>query len=104
MTVTVQDGSAVLTGQVATRIQRKEAEGLLLAHDGINSVTIEGVAVTARTRGAATVVSGDTLSKLAYDYYGDASLTKKILNGNRTLLKGRANLAIGMDLAIPPVE
>ena len=105
LTVTVQDGSAVLTGQVATHIQRKEAEGLLLALDGINSVTIEGVAVTARTRGAKhTVVSGDTLSKLAYDYYGDASLTKKILNGNRTLLKGRANLAIGMDLAIPPVE
>ena len=88
LTVTVQDGSAVLTGQVATHIQRKEAEGLLLALDGINSVTIEGVAVTARTRGAKhTVVSGDTLSKLAYDYYGDASSTKKILNGNRTLLK-----------------
>ena len=105
LTVTVQDGSAVLTGQVATHVQRKEAEGLLLALDGITSVKIDGVKVTARTRGTKhSVVSGDTLSKLAYDYYGDASLTKKILNGNRTLLKGRANLAIGMDLAIPPVE
>ena len=28
-----------------------------------------------------------------------ASLTKPILNGNRKILKGRANLAIGMDLA-----
>jgi nucleoid-associated protein YgaU len=103
--VTVQNGSANLTGQVATHTQRKDAEGLLLALDGINTVNIDKVKVTARTKGSRhTVTSGDTLSKLAYDYYGDASMTKRILNGNRTLLKGRANLAIGMDLAIPPVE
>jgi LysM repeat protein len=105
LTVTVQDGRAVLTGQVATHLQRKGAEVVLTTLDGIKTADIEKVVVTARTRGARhTVASGDTLSKLAYDYYGDASLTQNILSGNRKTLKGRNNLAIGMDLAIPSVD
>jgi len=105
LTVTVQNGGAVLTGQVATHVQRKDAESLLTALDGITSADTESVKITARTRGTRhTVVSGDSLSKIAYDYYGDASLTKGILSGNRKILKGKGNLAIGMDLAIPPVD
>ena len=105
LTVTVENGRAKLTGQVATHLQRKDAEQLLLALEGITNADIENVKVTARTRGTRhTVSSGDSLSKLAYDYYGDASQAKHILKGNRKLLKGRPNLAIGMDLAIPPMN
>jgi len=103
--VTVSSGSAVVTGEVDTHLQRKTAEKVLIDLDGIDEVDTSTVAVAARTLGTThTVAKNDTLSGLAYRYYGDSSLHKKILSANHTQLRGRANLSLGQVLVIPPIE
>jgi nucleoid-associated protein YgaU len=98
----VKDGKAVLSGEVTTHKQRKEAEKVLSAVSGVDSVDTEAVVVLARTRGAThTVASGNTLSHIAYHYYGDSQLVKPIMKANGVTAK---SLKIGQELTIPPVE
>jgi nucleoid-associated protein YgaU len=47
------------------------------------------------------VVSGDTLSKLAKQYYGDSSLYMKIFEANRSILKDPNLIRVGQRLRIP---
>jgi nucleoid-associated protein YgaU len=47
------------------------------------------------------VVSGDTLSKIAKKYYGDASLYMKIFEANTNLLKNPDVIKVGQKLRIP---
>ena len=48
-----------------------------------------------------TVVKGDTLSKLARDYYGDASKWKAIHEANRDQISNPDLIQIGWELKIP---
>jgi len=48
-----------------------------------------------------TVKSGDTLSKIAKQYYGDASQYMKIFNANKGLLKDPDKIQVGQELVIP---
>jgi len=47
------------------------------------------------------VQKGDTLSKIAQHYYGDASLYPKIFEANRDVLKDPNLIRIGQKLRIP---
>jgi nucleoid-associated protein YgaU len=47
------------------------------------------------------VQSGDTLSKIAQKYYGDASLYTKIFQANRDILKDPNKIFPGQKLKIP---
>lgn len=47
------------------------------------------------------VVKGDTLSKIAQQYYGDAALYPKIFEANRDVLKDPNKIGIGQKLRIP---
>ena len=47
------------------------------------------------------VASGDTLSKIAQKYYGDASLYTKIFEANRDVLKDPNKIFPGQKLRIP---
>jgi nucleoid-associated protein YgaU len=47
------------------------------------------------------VKSGETLSKIALQYYGDASLYPKIFEANRDVLKDPNRIKIGQRLRIP---
>jgi nucleoid-associated protein YgaU len=47
------------------------------------------------------VVSGDTLSKIAQKYYGDAALYDKIFQANRDILKDPNRISPGQKLKIP---
>lgn len=47
------------------------------------------------------VVGGDTLSKLAKQYYGDPSLYMKIFEANRDVLKDPNLIKVGQRLRIP---
>lgn len=101
----VSGSKASLVGAVPTWEQRREAERLLLAVDGITAVDSEGVEVLARTRGTThTVVKGDSLSRIAATYYGQSTLSTRILKANHTVLKGKPDLQVGQELVIPPVE
>jgi nucleoid-associated protein YgaU len=47
------------------------------------------------------VKSGDTLSKLAQNYYGDASLYPKIFEANKDTPKDPNMIRVGQKLRIP---
>jgi len=47
------------------------------------------------------VQSGDTLSKIAQKYYGDASLYPKIFQANRDVLSDPNKISPGQKLRIP---
>lgn len=47
------------------------------------------------------VKSGETLSKIAQHYYGDASLYPKIFEANKDKLKDPNKIQVGQKLRIP---
>jgi nucleoid-associated protein YgaU len=47
------------------------------------------------------VKKGDTLSKIALEYYGDANLYPQIFEANRDILKDPNKIRIGQKLRIP---
>jgi nucleoid-associated protein YgaU len=47
------------------------------------------------------VQAGDTLSKIAQRYYGDAALYTKIFEANRDILKDPNRISPGQKLRIP---
>lgn len=99
----VANGAAVLSGQVLTHAQRKEATRLLEGIPGIDAVDVEGVQILARTHGTLhTVKSGDTLGGIAHHYYGDSFLHKKITAANKGL--SAKGLQLGQEITIPPIE
>ena len=49
-----------------------------------------------------TVVSGDSLSKIAKREYGDANAWKQIYEANRDILKDPDKIFPGQNLKIPP--
>ena len=48
-----------------------------------------------------TVKSGDTLSKIAKHYYGDANKYMKIFDANKGTLKDPDKIQVGQELVIP---
>jgi nucleoid-associated protein YgaU len=48
-----------------------------------------------------TVAKGDTLSKIAEQYYGDKMLYPKIFEANRNILKDPNKIQVGQKLRIP---
>ncbi len=92
---------AILLGEVVSWRQKRAAERALTDVQGLASVDTSGVQILARTKGATHVVErGDTLSRIAQVYYGEASLVKAIETANGVTSK---NLKIGQTLTIPPV-
>ena len=49
-----------------------------------------------------TVQAGDTLSKLAREYYGDDKHHRKIFEANRDKLDSPDDIKVGQELKIPP--
>ena len=47
------------------------------------------------------VSKGDTLSKIAQQYYGDATLYPKIFEANRDILQDPDKIKVGQKLRIP---
>ncbi len=48
-----------------------------------------------------TIVSGDTLSKIAKSYYGDATAYPKIFEANRQVIKDPDKIYVGQKIRIP---
>jgi nucleoid-associated protein YgaU len=49
-----------------------------------------------------TVVKGDTLSKIAKEFYGDANAYQKIFEANKPMLTHPDKIYPGQNLRIPP--
>jgi nucleoid-associated protein YgaU len=51
-----------------------------------------------------TVVKGDTLSRIAKQYYGDANKYPRIFDANKPMLTNPDRIYPGQMLRIPPLE
>lgn len=88
---------------------RAEAEKMIIAagnHEGISEVEshIEIEDDNHPESKFYEVKSGDTLSKIAQEFYGEASKYPQIFNANRPMLKDPDKIYPGQVLRIPPED
>lgn len=111
------DGVVALRGDVQSQADKDKAQQVVqgLGVAAANYITVQGVpggvtlgsgAAMAGAAGAAgarsyTVKSGDTLSKIAKQVYGDASQWKKIHEANRSKIPNPDLIHPGDELTIP---
>jgi nucleoid-associated protein YgaU len=93
---------ATIKGQVQSQADR---EKIVLAVGNVDHVAKVDDQMTVVTPEPAskfyTVKSGDTLSKISKEYYGDANQYNKIFEANRPLLKDADDIFPGQVLRIP---
>jgi nucleoid-associated protein YgaU len=96
------DGCAYIKGECATQA---DMEKLVLAVGNVGEVNrvidIVTVAAQAEQSQIHNVVSGDTLSKIAKHYYGDANKYQAIFEANKPMLKDVDHIFPGQALRIP---
>ena len=94
--------SAAISGQVQTQADK---EKIILAVGNIDHVAQVDDQMTVATPESEskfyTVKSGDNLSKISKEYYGDANQYNKIFEANRPLLKNADDIFPGQVLRIP---
>ena len=102
LSVTVDDDKATLRGFAANQAAREKAilaagnvEGIATVEDAIN------VAEEAPESNFYTVQSGDSLSKIAKEVYGDPMKYPQIFEANRPMLKDPDMIYPGQVLRIP---
>jgi nucleoid-associated protein YgaU len=97
-----EDETVVVTGEVE---QQADAEKIVLALgnvEGVESVDNQmTVVVKAPEARFHTVVQGDWLSKIAKEYYGDATKYQVIFEANKPMLKDPDEIYPGQVLRIP---
>lgn len=110
--VQFDDGSVTLTGQ-ATSMAAKEKAGLIAGNlAGVSSVNDNGLTAPPPPLAAAaaapaaptrfyTIKSGDTLSKIAKEHYGDANAYTKIFEANREVIGDPDKIFPGQQIRIP---
>ncbi len=98
----LNDDVAIVMGEAATQIDREKAVLVVGNHEGIATVDDRmTVADPAAESQYHTVVKGDTLSKIAKSYYGDAMKYPEIFDANRPMLKDPDLIYPGQVLRIP---
>jgi nucleoid-associated protein YgaU len=97
------DGDKVtLTGKVQTQEEREKLILLAGNHQGIGSVDDQLQVAKPEPEGTFyDVKSGDTLSKIAKQFYGDANKYNQIFEANRPMLKSADEIYPGQKLRIP---
>jgi nucleoid-associated protein YgaU len=98
----VDGDKATVTGQVDTQEQREKIVLLIGNTEGIGKV--DDQLQVARHEAEAQyydVKSGDTLSKIAKQFYGDANQYNKIFEANKPMLKSADEIYPGQKLRIP---
>ncbi len=104
LNITFDDGVATVTGTVQSQADREKVvlvvgntEGVAQVDDQIEVVTPEPEATYY------TVVSGDTLWKIASDHYGNGSKYPVIFEANKPMLSDPDKIYPGQVLRIPPL-
>jgi len=106
--VRVDDDKATLIGRAGSQEEREKIVLLVGNTEGIASVD-DNLQVTAQATQAAQVAeatyyevkSGDSLSKIAKQVYGDANKYNRIFEANRPMLKDADEIYPGQKLRIP---
>ena len=110
--VEFNNGTATVRGTVRSEEDRQKVLGAVRGASGVTTVTDSlKVGATAAASGnlkmpgtggrTYTVKSGDTLSKIAKEHYGDASKYNKIFDANRNILSDADKIQPGQVLSIP---
>jgi nucleoid-associated protein YgaU len=104
--VDVDADKAVLSGKAATQAEREKAvlaagntQGVAQVDDQLSVAASEPASESQYYR----VVSGDTLSKIAKQYYGDTAKYPVIFEANQPMLKDPDKIYPGQVLRIPPL-
>ncbi|MCA9738270.1 MAG: peptidoglycan-binding protein LysM [Gemmatimonadota bacterium] len=103
--ITFDDGTATITGTVQSTAVR---ENIVIGVGNVHGVarvddrlTVDNPTPPARMY---TVKSGDTLSKIAKEHYGDAMKYPTIFEANRPMLSDPDKIYPGQVLRIPAVD
>ncbi len=100
--VTVQDGKAVIEGNAASQEAYEKAILAVGNTQGISQVESKLVTpVATQIPKFYTVKSGDTLSKIAKEEYGNANAYMQIFEANKPMLKDPDAIYPGQQLRIP---
>jgi len=104
--VDVDGDKAVLSGKAASQAEREKAilaagntQGVAQVEDQLSVASAEPAPQSQYHR----VVSGDTLSKIAKQYYDDAAKYPEIFEANQPMLKDPDKIYPGQVLRIPPL-
>ncbi|MCA9540040.1 MAG: LysM peptidoglycan-binding domain-containing protein, partial [Myxococcales bacterium] len=79
--------------------QTTDGGGLALLYNSVLAVDTRGVLMTFRKHRMRT---GDSLYKIAAQYYGDVDAWTIIWNANRDLIRNPNDVPVGLELRIPP--
>jgi nucleoid-associated protein YgaU len=103
--VKFRDGMATVAGTAPSQEVREKVILLLGNTQGVarveDDIKVEKPEPEARMH---TVVSGDSLSKIAKQYYGDAMKYPAIFEANQPMLKDPNKIYPGQVLRIPPLD
>lgn len=103
--VDFEDGTATIQGTVASQEIREKIILLLGNISGVARVDDQLVVETPEPENTFyTVKSGDSLSKIAKEFYGSAGKYMVIFEANKPLLKDPNKIYPGQTLRIPPQE
>lgn len=98
------DGSVDLSGKAETAEAVEKAVLLAGNVKGVTDVTIDNMEAPAPAPEVEyyTIVSGDSLSKIAKKYYGNAMDYPKLFEANREVIKDANLIYPGQKIRIPP--
>lgn len=103
--VRFDDGTAEVSGKVADQATRERVILALGNVEGVGTVDDEiTVGADSEESDMHVVVSGDTLSKIARDAYGDANKYPVIFEANKPMLTDPDKIYIGQVLRIPALS
>ncbi|MFY7672226.1 peptidoglycan-binding protein LysM [Tenacibaculum sp. MEBiC06402] len=109
LNVSVDDDKATITGEAADLATKEKVvlvvgntEGIATVEDNMTVAEVEEIAEEEMAQ-FHTVVSGDTLGKIAKEFYGDAMKYPVIFEANKPMLKHPDKIYPGQVLRIPPL-
>lgn len=109
LAVTVEDDKATVTGEAADLATKEKVvlvvgntEGIASVEDNMTVAEIEEIKEEEMAQ-FHTVMSGDTLGKIAKNFYGDAMKYPVIFEANKPMLSHPDKIYPGQVLRIPPL-
>ncbi len=115
LAVTYEDGTACLSGSCSSREAKEKAILMAGNMSGVSAVDADGITVVQAEAEAAvaeaaeaeplfyTIESGDTLSKLAAKFLGEAKRYPEIFEANREVIIDPDKIFVGQVIRIPAV-
>ncbi len=109
LAINVEDDKATVTGEAADLATKEKVvlvvgntEGIATVEDNMSVAEVEEIAAEDMAQ-FHTVVSGDTLGKIAKEFYGNAMKYPVIFEANKPMLSHPDKIYPGQVLRIPPL-